>query len=65
MSGGNEEAWPFIKGFLQKIFAHSDGEPCCQWVGDQGAGHYVKMVHNGIEYGGMQLIAEASRGEKI
>lgn len=60
MPGGNEEAWPFVKDFLQSISAKSDGEPCCQWVGDQGAGHYVKMVHNGIEYGDMQLISEVS-----
>lgn len=43
---------------LQSISAKSDGEACCQWVGDEGAGHYVKMVHNGIEYGDMQLICE-------
>ena len=43
---------------LQSISAKSDGEACCQWVGDEGAGHYVKMVHNGIEYGDMQLISE-------
>ncbi|KAF2835175.1 decarboxylating 6-phosphogluconate dehydrogenase [Patellaria atrata CBS 101060] len=59
MPGGNEEAWPYIKDVLQSISAKSDGEPCCQWVGDEGAGHYVKMVHNGIEYGDMQLITEA------
>ncbi|KAB2580037.1 6-phosphogluconate dehydrogenase [Lasiodiplodia theobromae] len=59
MPGGNEEAWPYIKDVLQSISAKSDGEPCCQWVGDAGAGHYVKMVHNGIEYGDMQLITEA------
>ncbi|PNS17532.1 hypothetical protein CAC42_8075 [Sphaceloma murrayae] len=59
MPGGNEEAWPYIKDVLQSISAKSDGEPCCQWVGDEGAGHYVKMVHNGIEYGDMQLICEA------
>lgn len=60
MPGGNEEAWPYVKDFLQAISAKSDDdhEPCCQWVGDQGAGHYVKMVHNGIEYGDMQLICE-------
>ena len=58
MPGGNEEAWPYIKDVLQSISAKSDGEPCCQWVGDEGAGHYVKMVHNGIEYGDMQLISE-------
>lgn len=60
MPGGNEEAWPYVKDVLQSISAKSDGEPCCQWVGDDGAGHYVKMVHNGIEYGDMQLIAEVS-----
>ena len=59
MPGGNEEAWPYIKDVFQDIAAKSDGEPCCDWVGDQGAGHYVKMVHNGIEYGDMQLICEA------
>ncbi|MCJ1249251.1 phosphogluconate dehydrogenase (decarboxylating) gnd1 [Trapelia coarctata] len=59
MPGGNEEAWPFIKDIFQSIAAKSDGEPCCDWVGDEGAGHYVKMVHNGIEYGDMQLICEA------
>ncbi|KAK5020632.1 phosphogluconate dehydrogenase (decarboxylating) gnd1, partial [Cryomyces antarcticus] len=59
MPGGNEEAWPYIKDVLQSISAKSDGEACCQWVGDEGAGHYVKMVHNGIEYGDMQLISEA------
>jgi 6-phosphogluconate dehydrogenase len=58
MPGGNEEAWPLIKDIFQSIAAKSDGEPCCEWVGDQGAGHYVKMVHNGIEYGDMQLICE-------
>ncbi|TKA77134.1 6-phosphogluconate dehydrogenase, decarboxylating 2 [Friedmanniomyces simplex] len=69
MPGGNEEAWPFIKDVLQSISAKSDGEACCQWVGDEGAGHYVKMVHNGIEYGDMQLICEAydilKRGLKL
>ncbi|BDD56340.1 phosphogluconate dehydrogenase (decarboxylating)gnd1, variant 2 [Monascus purpureus] len=59
MPGGNEEAWPHIKNIFQSIAAKSDGEPCCDWVGDEGAGHYVKMVHNGIEYGDMQLIGEA------
>jgi len=59
MPGGNQDAWPYIKDVLQSISAKSDGEPCCQWVGDEGAGHYVKMVHNGIEYGDMQLICEA------
>jgi 6-phosphogluconate dehydrogenase len=60
MPGGNEEAWPFIKDVFQSIAAKSDGEPCCDWVGDEGAGHYVKMVHNGIEYGDMQLITEVN-----
>ncbi|KAB8303239.1 hypothetical protein EYC80_004685 [Monilinia laxa] len=59
MPGGNEEAWPYIKDVFQSIAAKSDGEACCEWVGDEGAGHYVKMVHNGIEYGDMQLICEA------
>ncbi|KAI9769047.1 MAG: phosphogluconate dehydrogenase (decarboxylating) gnd1 [Geoglossum umbratile] len=59
MPGGNEEAWPFVKDIFQAIAAKSDGEACCDWVGDEGAGHYVKMVHNGIEYGDMQLISEA------
>ena len=63
MPGGNEEAWPYIKEILQDISAKSDGEACCQWVGDNGAGHYVKMVHNGIEYGDMQLISEVSKVE--
>jgi 6-phosphogluconate dehydrogenase len=58
MPGGHEAAWPHIKKLFQDIAAKSDGEPCCDWVGDQGAGHYVKMVHNGIEYGDMQLISE-------
>lgn len=59
MPGGAKEAWPHIKDIFQSIAAKSDGEPCCDWVGDAGAGHYVKMVHNGIEYGDMQLICEA------
>lgn len=59
MPGGNPDAWPHIKDIFQSIAAKSDGEPCCDWVGDEGAGHYVKMVHNGIEYGDMQLICEA------
>lgn len=60
MPGGNPEAWPHMKPILQAIAAKADnGEPCCDWVGDEGAGHYVKMVHNGIEYGDMQLIGEA------
>jgi len=59
MPGGDERAWPEIRPILQSIAAKVDGEPCCQWVGRAGAGHYVKMVHNGIEYGDMQLISEA------
>mgnify|MGYP006290910269 CR=1 FL=1 len=60
MPGGSREAWPHVKEIFQAIAAKTpDGEPCCDWVGDGGAGHYVKMVHNGIEYGDMQLIAEA------
>lgn len=59
MPGGNAAAWPHIKDIFQSIAAKVDGEPCCDWVGDEGAGHYVKMVHNGIEYGDMQLISEA------
>ena len=60
MPGGSEDAWPHIKDIFQSIAAKSDGEACCEWVGDEGAGHYVKMVHNGIEYGDMQLICEVS-----
>jgi len=59
MPGGNEQAWPQIKDIFQTISAQCEKEPCCDWVGDEGAGHFVKMVHNGIEYGDMQLIAEA------
>lgn len=59
MPGGNFAAWPAIKPIFQAIAAHVDGEACCDWVGNDGAGHYVKMVHNGIEYGDMQLICEA------
>lgn len=62
MPGGDPEAWPFVKDILQKISAkvgENNDIPCCDWVGEAGAGHYVKMVHNGIEYGDMQLICEA------
>lgn len=59
MPGGNPAGWPHVKEIFQSIAAKADGEPCCDWVGDEGAGHYVKMVHNGIEYGDMQLISEA------
>jgi len=60
MPGGSPAAWPHVKPIFQAICARtSDGEPCCDWVGENGAGHFVKMVHNGIEYGDMQLICEA------
>jgi 6-phosphogluconate dehydrogenase len=60
MPGGNPAAWPHVKEIFQAIAAKvEDGSPCCDWVGEDGAGHYVKMVHNGIEYGDMQLICEA------
>ncbi len=58
MPGGAAAAWPVIRDMFQAIAARVDGVPCCQWLGDGGAGHYVKMIHNGIEYGDMQLIAE-------
>ncbi|KAF5275682.1 hypothetical protein FQA39_LY06794 [Lamprigera yunnana] len=58
MPGGDKEAWPHIKDIFQGIAAKADGSPCCDWVGEDGAGHFVKMVHNGIEYGDMQLIGE-------
>jgi 6-phosphogluconate dehydrogenase len=60
MPGGSPDAWPAVKDIFQSIAAKVDnGVPCCDWVGQGGAGHYVKMVHNGIEYGDMQLICEA------
>src|SRR2546423_14327997 len=60
MPGGSPAAWPHVKPVFQAIAAKvDDGSPCCDWVGENGAGHYVKMVHNGIEYGDMQLICEA------
>ena len=66
MPGGSPPAWPFVKPIFQGIAAKVSGEkegglpvPCCDWVGENGAGHFVKMVHNGIEYGDMQLICEA------
>ncbi len=60
MPGGDPEAWPHVKPIFQAIAAKvQDGTPCCDWVGPEGAGHFVKMVHNGIEYGDMQLICEA------
>jgi len=62
MPGGSPDAWPLVKPIFQAIAAKvgpNDDIPCCEWVGPRGAGHYVKMVHNGIEYGDMQLICEA------
>lgn len=60
MPGGSSRAWPYVKDILQSCAAKvEDGSPCCDWVGENGAGHFVKMVHNGIEYGDMQLICEA------
>jgi len=59
MPGGNKAAWPTVKPIFQAISAQLNGDPCCEWVGDNGAGHYVKMVHNGIEYGDIQIICEA------
>src|SRR3972149_9701761 len=62
MPGGSERAWPLVKPIFPEIFATvgpTGDIPCCEWVGPRGAGHYVKMVHNGIEYGAMQLICEA------
>jgi 6-phosphogluconate dehydrogenase len=60
MPGGSPAAWPAVKPIFQAIAAKvADGSPCCDWVGENGAGHFVKMVHNGIEYGDMQIIAEA------
>jgi 6-phosphogluconate dehydrogenase len=60
MPGGDPAAWPLVKPIFQAIAAKApDGSPCCDWVGNEGAGHYVKMIHNGIEYGDMQLIGES------
>jgi len=60
MPGGSAKAWPFVKDIFQAISAKVDRNvPCCEWIGDNGAGHFVKMVHNGIEYGDMQMISEA------
>ena len=59
MPGGSPAAWEYVKPIFQKIAARTDvGEPCCEWMGENGAGHFVKMVHNGIEYGDMQMICE-------
>lgn len=66
MPGGSVAAWPAVKPIFQAVSAKvSDGSPCCDWVGEGGAGHYVKMVHNGIEYGDMQLICEAYNLMKV
>jgi 6-phosphogluconate dehydrogenase len=66
MPGGSKKAWPPLKPIFQSIAAKvSDGSPCCDWVGENGAGHFVKMVHNGIEYGDMQLITEAYQIMKV
>ncbi len=59
MPGGSPEAWGHVKEIFRAIAAKADGEPCCDWVGENGAGHFVKMVHNGIEYGDMELICES------
>ncbi len=60
MPGGSPAAWPFVRPIFQSVCAKvEDGLPCCDWVGENGAGHFVKMVHNGIEYGDMQLICES------
>jgi 6-phosphogluconate dehydrogenase len=60
MPGGSGKAWEHVRPVFQTISAKvEDGSPCCDWVGENGAGHFVKMVHNGIEYGDMQLICEA------
>src|SRR5207247_1541998 len=60
MPGGSPKAWPLVKEIFQAICAKTpSGEPCCDWMGEDGAGHFVKMTHNGIEYGDMQLICEA------
>lgn len=58
MPGGSASAWEHVKPLFQEISAKADGQPCCDWVGPSGSGHFVKMVHNGIEYGDMQLICE-------
>jgi len=66
MPGGSNDAWPHVKDIFQAVAAKvEDGSPCCDWVGENGAGHYVKMVHNGIEYGDMQLICETYQLMKV
>src|SRR5438128_11801810 len=59
MPGGSRESWEIIAPIFRKIAAQVDGEPCCRYMGPDGAGHYVKMVQNGIEYGDIQLIVES------
>ncbi len=66
MPGGNKEAWPHLREMLESIAAKAfDGSPCCAWIGNQGAGHFIKMVHNGIEYADMQIISEAYHFMKV
>lgn len=66
MPGGNKEAWPHLQEMLESISAQAfDGSPCCAWIGNQGAGHFIKMVHNGIEYADMQIISEAYHFMKV
>ena len=66
MPGGSNKAWPEVKPIFQAISAKvEDGSPCCEWVGENGAGHFVKMVHNGIEYGDMQMITETYQMMKV
>ncbi|UPU39172.1 NAD(P)-binding domain-containing protein [Erysipelothrix sp. Poltava] len=59
MPGGSKDAYKFVSNILEDVSAKAQGEPCCTYIGENGAGHYVKMVHNGIEYADMQLIAES------
>ncbi len=59
MPGGHRAAWPIVRPIFEAVASRVNGQPCCRWMGENGAGHFVKMVHNGIEYGDMQLIAEA------
>lgn len=64
MPGGSPEAYKYIETIVQKVSAQVDDGPCVMYIGEGGAGNYVKMVHNGIEYGDMQLIAEVGRGHR-
>ncbi|MCE3294231.1 MAG: 6-phosphogluconate dehydrogenase, decarboxylating [Arthrobacter sp.] len=64
MPGGSKESYDALGPLLEKIAANVDGQPCCAWIGTDGAGHFVKMVHNGIEYADMQVIGEALRGRR-